>query len=145
MFMDHPLTGVGMDNYGLRYQDYYAQVDPNLPCCPMGAHALPIRVLAETGVLGLVALTAIVIVALRGVRSGSRRLRDSGREPLWPFDAIEIGLVGFLVSGLFLDGQYMRTFWIVLALALAARRLAYGREHNQPALRPLAASGFTQA
>lgn len=145
MFIDHPVTGVGMDNYALRYQDYYAQVDPNLPCCPMGAHALPVRVLAETGVLGLAALTAIVVVALRGVRRVRRRLRDAGREPLWPFDAIEIGLLGFLVSGLFLDGQYMRPFWVVLALALAARRLATGCECTQRPCRPLAASGFTQA
>lgn len=144
MFVDHPLVGVGMDNYGLRYQEYYAQVDPNLPCCPMGAHALPIRILAETGLLGLAALTTIIASALRGLRLGARSVRATDRQPLWMFDAIELGLIGFLTSAFFLDGQYMRTFWVVVALALVARRLAGVRARRWPVRRPLAVPGFTQ-
>lgn len=123
MLLDQPLTGIGMDNYGLRYQDFFRQIDPTLPCCPMGAHMLLIRIAAETGLIGAALFMATVVLAIAGVRGARRQLSSSGLDERWVFDAIELGLLGYVTTSLFLDGQYMRTFWIVVGLALVARQL----------------------
>jgi O-antigen ligase len=52
MFLDHPLTGVGIGNY----QDLYSQYSLGIFVLPLGhAHNYYINIAAETGILGLLA------------------------------------------------------------------------------------------
>jgi O-antigen ligase len=70
MFRDHPLLGVGIGNFNVRYPDYY--VRESFRVSEGHAHNIYIQMLAETGLAGLcVYLTLIAgigFLALRVVR-----------------------------------------------------------------------------
>jgi hypothetical protein len=63
MFRDHPVAGVGPDNFELRYPVYAQRValDPRPEV--RGAHSLYLESLAETGIIGTVAFVALPFAA----------------------------------------------------------------------------------
>lgn len=141
MFVEHPLTGVGMNNYGPRYVDYFQRVDPNLPCCPAGAHNVLVRVAAETGLVGLASILFAIGLCVRGAYAAARRLVQLGlSEDASLLRSLCIGLCGYIVTALFLDGQYPRAFWMVVALVAAGTqvvdRLSFGPSELSSAPRP---------
>jgi putative inorganic carbon (HCO3(-)) transporter len=123
MFRDYPILGVGPGNYPLHYLDYSEQIglDPRLE--QREAHSLPLEALAETGIVGAVALGAILWVALRGAWRARQGL--AGRDALLA-EGIFVALVSFLVAALFLHLTYPRYLWLMIGFGLAAGNLARG-------------------
>jgi O-antigen ligase len=123
MFRDYPILGVGPGNYPLHYLDYSEQIglDPRLE--QREAHSLYLESLAEIGIVGAVALLAILWLALRG--AWQARLRLGGRDALLA-EGIFVALVTFLVAGLFLHLTYPRYLWLMVGFGLIAGNLARG-------------------
>ena len=132
MFREHPLFGVGPD----QYTDYN----------PLTAHNSFVLVLAETGILGFTLWLAFVIYGFRMMWTGSRPLGELSWEheaapaadgdaetALAELDAIEAGmaegraiamtlllsLVGFFTASFFLSRSYVVILYLLSALVLA--------------------------
>jgi putative inorganic carbon (HCO3(-)) transporter len=127
MFRDYPIFGVGPANYPLHYLDYSQQIglDPRLE--QRQPHSLYLGALAETGIVGAVALLAILWLALRGAWRARERL--VGRDALLA-EGIFVALVTFLVAALFLHLSYPRYLWLMVGLGLAAGNLARRTARN---------------
>jgi O-antigen ligase len=123
MFRDYPILGVGPHNYPLHYLDYSEQIglDPRLE--QREPHSLYLGALAETGIVGAVALLAILWLALRGAWRARRRL--AGPDALLA-EGIFVALVTFLVAALFLHLSYPRYLWLLVGFGLVAGNLARG-------------------
>jgi O-antigen ligase len=123
MFRDYPFVGVGPGNYPLHYLLYSEQIglDPRLE--QREAHSLYLEALAETGIVGAVALGAVLWLALRGAWRARQRL--AGRDRLLA-EGIFVALVSFLVAALFLHLTYPRYLWLIVGFGLAAGNLARG-------------------
>jgi putative inorganic carbon (HCO3(-)) transporter len=123
MFRDYPIFGVGPHNYPLHYLDYSQQIglDPRLE--QREPHSLYLGALAETGIVGAVALLAILWLALRG--AWLARLRLAGRDALLA-EGIFVALMSFLVAALFLHLSYPRYMWLLVGFGLVAGNLARG-------------------
>ena len=121
MWGDHPLVGVGPDNFELNYLSYSAAlgIDPRPE--QRGAHNLYLESLAETGLLGALAFFAIIALALRGAWLARSRLQ--GRDALLG-EALLAALGVYLLTALTLNSAYARYQWIFLGLGLVAGRLA---------------------
>jgi putative inorganic carbon (hco3(-)) transporter len=120
IFLDHPLGGVGYNNFEIHYLDY----SPALGLDPRregrAAHNLYAEVAAETGLIGLAAFGLILYSALRGLRQAYRVYRQTGLSDYASLTvAFSIGLLGILTGSLFLHGAYPRYFWLILGIALA--------------------------
>lgn len=124
MFRDHPILGVGPDNYRLHYLDYSEQIglDPRLE--QRQAHSLYLEALAETGIVGAVALLAILWLALRGAWRARQSL--TGPDALLA-EGVFVALVSFLVAALFLHLTYPRYLWLIVGFGLVAGNLAPSR------------------
>jgi putative inorganic carbon (hco3(-)) transporter len=127
MFMDNPFFGVGAGNYPPLYPAYSQQLGVTAVAAEFYPHNLYLQVLAETGAIGLLAFVPAVfgpLVALERTRraAGSSALLG----PEWQELAFgtEIALACYLLSSTMLHGSYPRYLWMLLALAVAARRLA---------------------
>src|SRR5581483_11398381 len=72
MVSEHPLVGIGKGNYLLTYPQYAAQVAPDLVSRPLKAHMMPLQIAAETGLVGLGAVLAIVVATALGAREARR-------------------------------------------------------------------------
>ena len=128
MFLDHPLLGVGPDNYPANYLKYSAEVglasDPTL----RDPHNLYIQIAAETGLLGMAAFFALLASSFGLMERGRRRLRRLGAEHFadWIW-ALELSLATYLILSCFLHGAYFRHFLLLLALGTLAGSLGLDR------------------
>lgn len=121
MWADHPLVGVGPDNFELNYQVYSQAIGIDPRPQRRGAHNLYLEWLAETGLLGALAFLGVVALALTGAWRARRQLE--GREALLG-EGLLVALGAFLACALTLHTSYARYQWIFLGLGLAAGCLA---------------------
>jgi putative inorganic carbon (hco3(-)) transporter len=121
MFRDHPIVGVGPNNFPGHYLGYSQDIglDPRLSA--RESHSLFLGALAETGIVGSCALGAVLWLALRGAWRGRRWL--GGRDAVLA-EGIFVALVSFLVAGLFLHAAYPRYLWIMVGFGFVAGQLA---------------------
>jgi O-antigen ligase len=127
MFLDNPFIGVGAGNYPPLYPAYSKQLGVPAVASEFYPHNLYLQVLAETGAVGLLAfLPAVVgpLIALERTRRGAKS--NTLVAPEWHelTFGTEVALACYLLSSLMLHGSYPRYLWMLLALAVAARRLA---------------------
>jgi O-antigen ligase len=135
IFLDHPLSGVGLGNYLAAYPRYVWRVDPTFSTVPRHPHNTPLQIAAETGLLGLASFAALVVAAVAGARDAKRRFASAGlrREALL-VEAVELAIYGYLVTSFFLNhNNAQRWLYILLALAAIGRQLAV---RSIPSARP---------
>jgi O-antigen ligase len=121
MWRDHPLLGVGPDNFELQYQRYSAEIGLDPRPKARSAHNLYLESLAETGLIGAVAFAAVLALALAGGWRARSRLSGDGA---LLGEGVFVALCAFLLCALTLSSAYARYQWIFVGLGLAAGRLA---------------------
>jgi O-antigen ligase len=121
VFRDHPVLGVGPAQFFSRYSAQYGNaLDLRFLEQNRRAHNLYLEIAADTGVLGLGAFLAIVLVTLVSLRRLTVRCRARNPDLASMGDALLAALIAYLASGLFLQLAYQRYFWFLVALANAA-------------------------
>lgn len=134
MFLDHPIIGVGADNYVPLYPVYVREHGGNVPDEQRNAHSLYLEVAAEHGIIGLCIVGAIIVIVLRSLQQARRWFAASGEQYMAELSvALLIGFSGFLVSAIFLHNDYPDFFWTQVVLAVATALIAaneYRRVHG---------------
>jgi O-antigen ligase len=120
MWGDHPLIGVGPDNFEVHYETYSQAIGIDQRPQARGAHNLYLESLAETGVFGAAAFLAVVWLAVSGAWRARARLE--GPDALLG-EGLAVALGAFLICALTLHSAYARYEWIFLGLGLAAGHL----------------------
>lgn len=109
MFLDYPVGGVGMAALDRAYADYYAGIVP--PDQQFTAHNIFLQLLADTGLIGLAGLLALIV----GYFAAARRLDGSGRDG----SALRYLAAAAVMSGLlqnnFRDSEFLYVFWFLTA------------------------------
>ena len=130
MWVDYPVLGVGAGNYSEHFDEYAARIGSigssyelfdkrRLP------HSLYLEVAAEIGSVGLIVLGAIILSTLVTFRRAYRFFKArQDRASSSIVISLALGFIGYLVTSLFLHGQYMEYFWLLAALAVAAKQVA---------------------
>jgi O-antigen ligase len=124
MYRDHPLVGVGPGNYAAVYHDYAQAVGLDEAAqegVDRAAHNLFLEALAELGTVGGLAFLAVVAAAFLG--AWRARVRLPGRDALLG-EGVLVALTGFFTASLFLHSAYQHYLWLMIALGLAAGRIA---------------------
>jgi O-antigen ligase len=120
LFLDHPLLGVGYNNY----ENYFQQYTLNLDQMPRGearpAHSLYLEIAAEGGLVGIGAFALLLVYFARIVARGYTLFSRSGRSSHANMIAgLAMGLVGYLIAAVFLHDAYPRYFWLLAGLILS--------------------------
>jgi len=117
MYQKHPLTGVGQGNF-IWITPQYTHSYSSWTREGHVAHNTFIQLLAEGGVQALLAFLAFLVWTFRGLRRARRTFSSlPGGESLRDLSqAVEIGLIGYLVCVLFLSGTKVDIFYWLLAL-----------------------------
>ena len=130
MFVDHPLTGVGPGVYPALYQQYALRVGVEfLPGITVQKemrqpHMLYLGLAAEAGLPSLLLFLYTVAVALQCMNAVRRQCLPEQRELAGIITSLMLALVAYLATGFFLHFAYVRYFWLMLALGLAACHIA---------------------
>lgn len=130
MFEDHPLTGVGAGNYNVHFVDYAQRVgsDARLYVTPTEGyypHSLYLEIAAETGLVGLVVFAlalAVCFVYLWRARNALRAAADLSSAGLATGCSIALG--GYFLTSLFLHGDFIRYWWLMVGFAGALYKVA---------------------
>lgn len=115
MFLDHPVLGVGAQNYEYQYQNYYIS-----PLAKergqMHAHSNVFQLLAEQGLVGFGSFCLLFGVILRRSWQGIRR------NSFWGYMLFFI-TIGLLLQGLtefnFGNAAVIRLYWLLAGIAVA--------------------------
>lgn len=125
MFFDHPIIGVGRENYANRYLDYSVRLGLDNRLEDRQAHSLYLEVAAESGIVGIIAFGWMLIILFMGSQQAKVMMRQIKREDLvsW-ISGIQLGLVGYLLASIFLHGDYSRYFWMAVAFVASTTVMA---------------------
>ena len=134
MALDHPLTGVGLENF---YHNYYFY-SPHWDGKNHAVHSTWFGVMAETGFLGLGVFIWLIVTLLRSASASLRRIEASGvTEPgiQATAQAVQAGMVATLVSGTFLTQGFTWPLYILTALVVAVGHWVNTRTPTAPMAR----------
>lgn len=126
LFVQHPIVGVGFGTYTI-YNDVVFDSTFSPPLA-VDAHGTLQKVMSETGVLGLVAISFLLFAILQELLDALRRTK---RDQFW-HPVLLSSLTSFFVSQIFELSStrfYTLEIWFPIGIFLAASRLA--REHSQ--------------
>jgi len=116
---------VGLGNYPLLYQKYARQFGLEFRSEVRQAHDLYLEVAAETGLLGFFSFAVLLWGIFSSIWKAQQLLAKKGLTSLSNMIvAFAFGLLGFLISALFIHAVYFRNFWVLAGLALAIPRVA---------------------
>lgn len=133
MFWDHPLVGVGTENYGIRapeYEDKWRSNTTGQHVWGRAAHSLYYTLLAEQGAIGVTLFGLMLAWSFRTFW----RLRKAARAPDDPHaqqaaamaSAVMAGMVALLVTGAFLTCIYYPVIWVLVGLLASVDATASG-------------------
>lgn len=120
VFIDYPIFGAGPGMAEVHYPDYAPVVGGNVRPGTRKSHNLYLELAAETGLVGLIAFLAMILMVFVQLERARKRLAN--RDPLlWGIVCgLELGLIVYLMTSMFLHTAYVRYFWILLALCVVA-------------------------
>jgi O-antigen ligase len=114
---DHPIAGVGWGAYPQAHSTYAPTVDrTGLARGARDTHSTYLNLAAETGFPGLLLFGALVAATLLHTQRARRRCRALLPRSAQQLFFLQMGLVGFLVAGIF--ASYSRISFLYLHLAL---------------------------
>lgn len=123
-YKEHPVIGVGYNNFQLYYAMRYPE-DIDFRGRVLVAHSVPVTIAAETGSLGLIFFSLVVIMVFVTNGRSARMFRGTD-PPFWRYFALSLnyGLIGFLVTGIFVSTAFYPFLWFQAGLSAALYRVA---------------------
>lgn len=122
---DHPLAGVGLDNFTVVAGDYVREPGAltrvrRIAEDPQYVHNLYLHVLAENGIVGLVLYLVFVAGCLRAAWVAADRFAARGDRPMEALArAVFVGTCSMLISAFFLSSMIDQRMWVLFALGPA--------------------------
>ncbi len=121
---DHPVLGVGLDNFGLLARDYTRMPgqleNVNQVLKGQEAHNLYLGLFSESGPLGLILFIAVAGFSIASGLRAARRFESIGEDGLGILArASMLGLAGMLSASFFLPNGTDKRMWILLAISPA--------------------------
>jgi O-antigen ligase len=124
MFMDHPLSGVGLGQFVYNANSYAIDITQrriNEIC----AHNSYIEIAAETGIGGLVLFVALMFFMVANLKKAVKNFTIcAAKHASNVAYGLYLGAIGYLVGQFFISAQYRKYLWLMIGLSVAVRRIS---------------------
>ncbi|KPK77600.1 MAG: hypothetical protein AMJ89_02125 [candidate division Zixibacteria bacterium SM23_73] len=130
MTLEHPLMGVGMNNFPFQYANKYSPQERKVFWAP---HNIFIQASSELGVGGLLCLILCLFYIFKANRKIRHISQDAEsaqekyvRENEWILNfshALDLSLIGYVISGLFLTVLYYPHLYILMAMSVSLKNI----------------------
>ncbi len=120
MFSDHPLVGVGAQNYPIYYQNYSRRIGLDPRTEERQAHNLFIEIASEMGLFGIFVFGTILVHVFQSLFQSWKRLRDAG-EYVYSRIVMSIatGVIGYFSASMFIHAAFPRYMWLLIGISFA--------------------------
>ena len=125
MSMDNPLLGVGINNFSTNYAARYHP--PDETGIPWAPHNIFVQAVSELGVLGFLSLLMTMVLVFRRNHETRRLCLQNNSRDDWIAHfahALDLSLIGYMVSGFFLTVLYYPHLYIIMTLAISLNQIA---------------------
>jgi O-antigen ligase len=120
MFVQHPLMGVGLNNFPSLYQDYTKSIGLAPSANQRSPHNLYLEVASESGIVGLSVFLLMLGLAFRAIVAARKKFMEAGMDDYAHLvTGFAIAFGGYLLSALFVHAAYPRYFYLLLGIAYA--------------------------
>jgi putative inorganic carbon (HCO3(-)) transporter len=120
MIKDHPIFGVGIDNFLENYVKYVSKLGIAVSAEPVSPHNLYLEIAAETGLAGLGTFGAILVSLYIGIRRSLKVFKRLNRPDLISSTlGIGLALIGFFSSAMFIHASYPRFLWMMIGIGFS--------------------------
>lgn len=131
MFLDHPVFGIGYENYPRFYLDYSVRLGLDPRRTERSAHSLYLEILAEQGLIGMLLFGFVIYSVYRSLISALRKLEKMAMQAEADLVfALLIGFSGYLVAAIFIHAAFPRNLWILVGMGFAVSQMAEN-EHEK--------------
>jgi len=135
MFTDHPLLGVGLNNFSSLYQEYTKDLGLAPSATSRSPHNLYLEVAAETGMIGLLVFLTLIVFTFRSLFRARRMFIEAGMLDYANMAAgFTIAFAGYLLAAVFVHAAYPRYFYLLVGIAFALPNLFRNTEEESLAL-----------
>jgi putative inorganic carbon (HCO3(-)) transporter len=125
MFLDNPLFGLGVGNFGNHYQEYSRGLGIDSSRWDQAPHNLYLEIVTEKGLFGLSVFALLIGTMFAGIGRARRQFIDQGEPSLASLVvAFRIGIIGYMIAGTFLQLSYPRFFWVLIGIGFAIPNVA---------------------
>jgi probable O-glycosylation ligase (exosortase A-associated) len=125
MSADSPLLGVGINNFGTNYASrYHAPDEEGIAWAP---HNIFVQAVSELGVLGLFSLLTVMFLVFQRNRLTRRLSSENNLKDAWIAhfaNALDLSLMGYIVSGFFLTVLYYPHLYVIMTLSISLNQIA---------------------
>ena len=123
-FIEHPLIGIGNNNFTKSYQDYSRRKGLTARGRDRSAHSLYLQLLAEGGAIGFLLFIGLVYAALRSAIYVSRKYTALGlQDDVYYIRGFIFGYIAYLGAAMFLHESYPRFFWLFTGILIGTLNL----------------------
>lgn len=141
IFLDNPITGVGLGNYELHYQKYAQKLFSDFRRENRESHCRYLEILAETGLVGFFAFCLLLWYMFSALLKARIEAIDRGAHSLErAILALIISLCGLLTGYIFLHDAWPRLSWLLIGIAFAIPNI-FTDEESGMELRPMISTG----
>lgn len=143
IFRAYPLAGIGLGNFSVGFDSFYAQAKGLTMSLHRGygAHSIYVSTLAELGLVGIVLMAGALVSAFISHWLSLAQLKRLGSPAFATSYGIMVTVLCMLVMGATLDIQSRKFFWLTLGLqaacvhveAIRTARPAPARDGEPPA------------
>jgi|SRR5688572_6289649 len=130
MFQDHPLFGVGLDNFQVNYQTYSRKIGLDSRRDPRAPASFYLELLSEQGLVGFSIFMGFMFVVFRSLWKARELFEDLGmKTEEYMSLAFMSGLAGYMVFYISKNSAYPNVFWILLGIAFSIAQVAENSAH----------------
>jgi len=130
MFANHPIFGVGVDQYGYEFENGYR---PQGYRGASAAHSIFIQAAAELGVGGITVLLLILFILFKRNRETRQIYKRANLQEKWIWNfslALDLSLLGFIVGGAFLTVLYYPHLYMILSMIISLHYITKEKAEN---------------
>jgi O-antigen ligase len=138
IFRDSPIIGIGWSAYPDAHRVVVRRIEgaPRTAFGARDAHGTYVKLLAESGVVGLVLFLGIVVSSRREIVRVARQIKDTQPEVSRFLRMLLVGQIAYLQCAIFGSYEHLPFFYLYTMMSVVAARL-YAKETAAVPLAPL--------
>ena len=137
IFLENPIIGVGQGNYPWHVgesEDKKGLLWKTRSISGRAAHSLYFTLLPELGIIGTILFFTMIFYSINDLKyiknasniyRGNILTEEEARKTYYQALALEGGLIGFLVTSVFISTLYYPNFWILCGFILSLKKIVY--------------------
>jgi len=124
MFLDHPIFGVGLNNYAIYYQDYSREIGLDSRREARDPASLYLQLLADQGLIGTVVYISIIASVFINLYRAYKGFQAAGKtDEMFLSIALFSSLSGYMFMSLYRNSAYTNVFWVLIAVCMSPKQV----------------------